>query len=92
MFVETGQRLQIRKDFSIFQLDIRRGEEATDMPNGGVIVCVCVVGGGYFVSTRFRPDTHTHTLAWMSIVLAHRQPGERRAGEEKEEEKQSFRG
>lgn len=29
--VEAGQRLQIRKDWSIFQLDIRRGEKTADI-------------------------------------------------------------
>lgn len=80
--VEAGQRLQIRQALSIPQLDIRRGEKATDIVGGGQRQTQCALG----VKTRLRA---ARTLASMSILVAHRQPGGSRTDLEPKQEKKN---
>lgn len=79
--VEAGQRLQIRQALSIPQLDIRRGENATDIVGGGPRQTQCV-------KTCLRA---ARTLASMSVLVAHRQPGGRRTDLEPKRKNQKKR-
>lgn len=78
--MEAGQRLQIRQALSIPQLDIRRGEKATDIVGGGQRQTQRALG----VKTRLRA---ARTLASMSVLVAHRQPGGSRTDLEPKQEK-----
>lgn len=82
--VEAGQRLQMRTDLSIFQLDIRRVEKTTDILSGGENkpkkkgkCCLSVCLGGCGPHTRW----YRCQFLWRIGSLAEGEPTRTKAAE-----------